>query len=129
MLSKAGGAVLVAGGHMAQATETIAVSPGANAILNSKALWYNEIWVLTTFILLLGVLYEKLDHFIRHSVPKTFLPAVNAMFGELAALGFISTATFILTQPFAGGTSIFETLMDTFAAAAGTTFPHLMHDC
>ena len=24
-------------------------------------------WVLTTFILLLGVLYEKLDHFIRHS--------------------------------------------------------------
>ena len=25
-------------------------------------------------------------------------------------------------------TSIFETLMDTFAAAAGTTFPHLMHD-
>ena len=36
---QAGGAVLVAGGHMAQATETIAVSPGANAILNSKALW------------------------------------------------------------------------------------------
>ena len=28
---------------------------------------YNEMWVLTTFILLLGVLYEKLDHFIRHS--------------------------------------------------------------
>ena len=36
---QAGGAVLVAGGHMAQATETIAVSPGANAIMNSKALW------------------------------------------------------------------------------------------
>ena len=28
---------------------------------------YNEMWVLTTFILLLGVLYEKLDHLIRHS--------------------------------------------------------------
>ena len=85
-LGKIGGAVLVAGGHAA-------------GELWKKPLWYNEIWVLTSVILLLGVTYEKLESAVKKAVPRTFAPAVNTMFGELAALGFISTATFLLTQP------------------------------
>ena len=46
---------------------------------------------MTSVIVFLGVTYEKLEHAIKHAVPDTFAPAVNAMFGELAALGFIST--------------------------------------
>ena len=77
MLAKAG-VVLVAGGR------------AVGSQCNNAPLWHNEMWVLTSFILLLGVTYEKLEHLIKHSVPRTFAPAVNAMFGELAALGFES---------------------------------------
>ncbi len=72
----------------------------------------------------MGVTYEKLEHTIKKAVPKTFQPAVNAMFGELAALGFISTATFLLTH---GGNSLFQQMLDGAAAFLGTSFHHMLH--
>ena len=106
------GAVLVAGGS------------AVGTSLLSKPLWQHEIWVLTSVIVLMGVTYEKLEHNIKKAVPKTFQPAVNAMFGELAALGFISTATFLLTH---GGNSLFQQMLDGAAAFLGTNFHHMLH--
>jgi hypothetical protein len=85
----------------------------------SHTLLKNELWVLTTIIILLGVIFEKASHAVKHSVrchrsslstrtaftqisemigrhrclqvPKTYLPVVQAMLNELGGLGFIST--------------------------------------
>ncbi|MGB1604927.1 MAG: hypothetical protein ACPIOQ_69985, partial [Promethearchaeia archaeon] len=118
MLAKAG-VVVVAGGRATHAV---------GSLCNNAPLWHNEMWVLTSFILLLGVTYEKLEHLIKHSVPRTFAPAVNAMFGELAALGFIATATFVITHPMGASASIFQNFLQAGAAALGTSFSHMLHD-
>jgi hypothetical protein len=56
-------------------------------------LYQDEVWVLTTLILILGVTYEFFEHNMRHGIPHTYRVVVESMLNELAALGFISTVS------------------------------------
>ena len=74
------------------------------------ALWRNEIWVLTTLIIVIGITFERFEHYVKHSTPKSFKPAISAMFDEFGALGFISVMIFLITHPAWGPNSIFKVL-------------------
>jgi hypothetical protein len=88
------------------------------------ALWRNEVWVLTSCIIMLGIIYEKLEHRVMHSTPKSFKPAISAMFNEFGALGFISMVVFLITHPAHGADAAFKVLRDpTPAPAPRTTTP------
>jgi hypothetical protein len=72
------------------------------------ALWQNEIWVLTTCIILLGVSFEKLEDRVMYKTPKSFKPAISAMFNEFGALGFVSMFVFLITHPGHGPDAFFK---------------------
>ena len=118
------------------------------------ALWHNEVWVLTTCIILLGIAFEKLEHRVMHTTPKSFKPAISAMFNEFGALGFISVVVFLVTHPGRGPDAIFkvppfpdrtashftgacrarvlirggQVILRKAAAAVGSSAHHLIHD-
>lgn len=49
--------------------------------------------VLLTIISIL-MFFERLKHMLIHTVPRSYLPVMNAMFGELSSLGFVSLVAF-----------------------------------
>eukprot|EP00960_Hanusia_phi_P044966 756959-Hanusia_phi.AAC.1 len=88
-----------------------------------RPFWLNEIWGLTSVIILMGLAYEKAEKALKRSIPQTFLPVINAMLNELGALGFISALVFLSThQGF--GLSILKKL----AAFFGSSMHHVIHD-
>lgn len=92
-------------------------------------LWHNEFWVLTSFIILLGVIFEKLEHSLKKGVPATYKPVVNGIFNELGALGFIATAVFLLTHPGKQYASkMFGNVLGAVTKSVGATSSHLLHD-
>jgi hypothetical protein len=49
--------------------------------------------VLLTIISIL-MFFERLKHILIHTVPRSYMPVMNAMFGELSSLGFVSLVAF-----------------------------------
>lgn len=49
--------------------------------------------VLLTIISIL-MLFERIKHWLVHTVPRSYMPVMNAMFGELSSLGFVSLVAF-----------------------------------
>ncbi|EKX47313.1 hypothetical protein GUITHDRAFT_106763 [Guillardia theta CCMP2712] len=107
-------------------TEVIAIAKAAAAAGGDALLrpfWLNEIWGLTSVIILIGLLYEKAEKALKRAVPQTFLPVINAMLNELGALGFISALVFLSTHQGVG-----LSMLKKLAALFGSSMHHVIHD-
>jgi len=51
-------------------------------------------YVVLLFLISLLMLFERLKHWLMHSVPRSYMPVMHAMFGELSSLGFVSLVAF-----------------------------------
>ena len=51
-----------------------------------------------------------------HTTPKSFKPAISAMFNEFGALGFVSMVVFLVTHPGHGPDAIFKVNRNTILA-------------
>jgi hypothetical protein len=41
------------------------------------------------------MVFERLRHYLRRATPRSYMPVMHAMFGELSALGFVSLVAFV----------------------------------
>ena len=93
-----------------------------------KPIYLDELLVLVSVILFLGLFYEHLEHTVMHSVPSAFKVVIHSMLNELAALGFVSTVTFVITHPGSSKAgTIVQQLLDNAGESLGTTFEHMLH--
>ena len=51
-------------------------------------------YVVLLFLISLLMLFERLKHWLMRSVPRSYMPVMHAMFGELSSLGFVSLVAF-----------------------------------
>ena len=63
--------------------------------------------VLLTIISILMV-FERLKHWLMRTVPRSYMPVMHAMFGELSALGFVSLVAFLFEFEPEGSSSVLD---------------------